>query len=143
MNTPHTSVTYHSGYFDEALFNLGEVIKKAERDLIMVDFDTMVGTGFSGSVVVPTLALAMGKKFALARKPGDNSHHGNDRLVGTLGERWLFVDDFVSSGFTRSKVIDKVSEEAEWKCHTTRFVGSYLYMMAMYNNNGFREPGEY
>lgn len=115
-------------YMDDALFDLAEVIDIAQEQLADVDFDTMVGTGFSGGIVIPSLALAMGKKFVLIRKETDDSHHGRGRLLGDLGERWIFVDDFVSSGVTRRRVIEKVDDAAEDNGILTRMIGQYMYV---------------
>lgn len=114
---------FRTGYMDQAVFELPSVIEAAQKALKGVDFDTMVGTGLSGSIVIPALALAMGKKFVLIRKQTDDSHHGRGRMVGELGERWLFVDDFVSSGATRSRVIRKISADPS----PSVLVGQYLY----------------
>jgi orotate phosphoribosyltransferase len=117
---------------DDALFSLPEVVEEAAEVLKRVDFDTLVGTGFSGGIVVPTLALAMGKKFVLVRKDTDDSHHGRGQLLGELGERWVFVDDFVSSGRTRTRVMEKIKETAQnWEIDTT-MVGQYMYVQNMF-----------
>jgi orotate phosphoribosyltransferase len=92
-----------------------------------VDFDTLVGTGFSGGVVVPALALAMGKKFVLIRKETDDSHHGKGKILGQLGARWVFVDDLVSSGRTRARVIEKIARAAKDSSAATEMIGQYLY----------------
>jgi orotate phosphoribosyltransferase len=118
---------FKTWYFDEAVFNLSEVIDLVKEALADVEFDTLVGTGFSGSVVIPSLALAMGKKFVLIRKETDDSHHGRGRLVGSLGARWIFVDDFISSGATRRRVIEKVEGAAVEARTTTEFIGQYMY----------------
>jgi orotate phosphoribosyltransferase len=111
-------------YMDDAVFDLNKVIETAKERLADVDFDTLVGTGFSGGIVIPALALAMGKKFVLIRKETDDSHHGKGRLLGELGNKWIFVDDFVSSGRTRQRVIDKVEEVDS----DTEYVGQYMYV---------------
>lgn len=128
---------FKTWYMDQAVFNLSDVIKTAQEDLADIDFDTMVGTGFSGSIVIPSLALAMGKKFVLIRKETDDSHHGKGRLLGELGSRWIFVDDFVSSGVTRKRVIEKVEDAAEETCTNTEMVGQYMYV-----NRYGRDPFE-
>jgi orotate phosphoribosyltransferase len=120
--------TFKTYYMDNAVFNLSEVIETAKERLADVDFDTLVGTGFSGGIVIPALALAMGKKFVLIRKETDDSHHGRGRLLGEIGEKWIFVDDFVSSGRTRSRVIEKVTDAAEVADQDTEFVGQYMYV---------------
>lgn len=121
------AVEFRTYYFDRALMNLEEVIETAKEELADVDFDTLVGTGFSGGVVIPALALALGKKYVLIRKEDDDSHHGGGLLIGSLGERWLFVDDFVSSGSTRDRVLMKIEEAAKEWDHETTNVGAYLY----------------
>ena len=115
-------------YMDDAVFNLEAVINRAKKDLAGVEFDTLVGTGFSGGIVIPSLALALGKSFVLIRKETDDSHHGKGRLLGQLGRKWIFVDDFVSSGRTRRRVIDKINEEAAYYEFETEIVGQYMYM---------------
>lgn len=119
---------YNTYYMDAALFDLAGVIRTAKERLAGVDFDTLVGTGFSGGIVIPSLAIAMDKKFVLVRKETDDSHHGKGMLLGELGQRWIFVDDFVSSGKTRQRVIRKVNEEARFGEHDTELVGQYMYV---------------
>lgn len=121
--------TFGSGYFDEALMNLPTIIDQAHADLASKRFDTLVGTGVSGTIVVPALALAMDKNFLIVRKDNDDSHHGGD-AVGQLGTRWVFVDDFVSTGDTRKRVMEKVKRvctEGLFR-HTTTFGGQYMYV---------------
>lgn len=125
------ATVFNTYYMDEALFKLDEVIETAKERLADVDFDTLIGTGFSGSVVIPALALAMGKNFVLIRKESDDSHHGKGRLLGRLGERCIFVDDFVSSGKTRKRVIHKLREvvEEEWGGKIdSALIGQYMYV---------------
>ena len=118
---------FRTYYMDRALFNLSEVIETAQNRLKGIDFDTLVGTGFSGGVVIPALALAMGKKFDLIRKETDDSHHGKGKILGQLGARWIFVDDFVSSGHTRDRVVRKISTAAKETSAVTELVGQYMY----------------
>lgn len=122
-------VDFKTWYMDRAFQDLAGVIEESKEALAGVEFDTLVGTGFSGGVVIPSLALAMGKKFVLIRKETDDSHHGKGKLVGQLGARWVFVDDFISSGRTRARVIKKVSEvtdERGWPVKS-ELVGQYMY----------------
>src|SRR5258708_3313379 len=96
-------------YFKEAFQDQAELIRKARIALEGVDYDTMIGTGLSGSLVIPVLAGALDKHFAIVRK--EPSQHDSSRIVGKIGHRWIFVDDFVSSGETRNKVKGAVSVE--------------------------------
>lgn len=118
---------FETGYMDAALYDLRAVIDQAKDDLADVDFDTLVGTGFSGGVVIPALALALGKNFVLIRKESDDSHHGPGLMIGALGERWIFVDDFIASGATKRRVAEKVNAGCDLWDHSTTYVGDYLY----------------
>jgi len=114
------------------------------------DFDTIVGTDLSGTVVVPTLARSLHKKWAIVRKHNDGSHAslGSDPkmtiLEGELGERWLFVDDQVDSGATLARVRDSVDKfvmlhntDNDYHFYTT-YVGTYQY-----NTQIFTRPFRY
>src|SRR5215472_3764911 len=65
----------------------------AQDHLDGVSYDTMVGTGMSGALVVPVIARALRKNWLIVRKPGDHHHHGNALAQGHLGDRWIAVDD--------------------------------------------------
>ncbi len=132
------SIKLRTFYMDDAVFDLNKVIETAKERLAYVDFDTLVGTGFSGSIVIPALALAMGKKFVLIRKDTDDSHHGRGRLVGELGNKWVFVDDFVSSGKTRWRVINKIDEVD----NDTEYVGQYMYVNYSTEGPQFEPAGD-
>jgi adenine/guanine phosphoribosyltransferase-like PRPP-binding protein len=120
-------IMFHTSYFDRGIFNLEAVLRNGEKHLADLDFDTMIGTGFSGGVIIPALALRLDKMWALVRKDNDNSHHGAGEILGEIGQRWLFVDDFVSSGHTRNRVVTKVSEACSDRGHFPTYVGDYLY----------------
>jgi hypoxanthine phosphoribosyltransferase len=101
------------------------------------DFDTMVGTGLSGALVVPTLARATKKLFAIVRKDDDLLSHHETKVEGTIGERWIFVDDFVSSGATLRRVVQAIRRQVDGYNqrygdatagkHHIRYVGRYTY----------------
>lgn len=126
-----TTTRFNTGYMDNAVFDLEAVLNDATRILTPVadEFDTLVGTGFSGGLVIPALALRLGKSFTLIRKEQDDSHHGQGRLLGELGQRWIFVDDFVSTGRTRNRVIEKIREATTCAARgfESRLVGNYYY----------------
>jgi len=134
---------FKTGYMDNAVFDLQQVVREAVEILrpVASEFDTLVGTGFSGSIIIPTLALRLRKKFVLIRKETDDSHHGSGRLLGELGTRWIFVDDFVSSGRTKQRVIEKIEAAATLHDHTTRLVASYCY--ASYIETQFKYTREF
>lgn len=126
-----------NGYFRLAVTDLEGVVQRAVEDLQNVEFDTLVGTGLSGTLVIPTIALRLDKKFAILRKDKKNSHSINE-WEGSFGEHWVFVDDFIATGETMRRVKEKVSDiktEVNWwdsvieppKSVGSVFVGVYLY----------------
>lgn len=131
-------VQFRTGYMDTALYDLPGVIEQAKADLADLDFDTMVGTGFSGGIVIPSLALALGKRFVLIRKETDDSHHGPGRLIGCMGKRWIFVDDFISTGATFRRVVEKIGAAVVLHDHETTLVGDYMYASHWSRSAGFR-----
>lgn len=117
----HLSVSYM-----DAIYEPDELILTAEARLQHVDFDTFVGTGLSGSLVLPTLARALGKKFLVVRKPEDSSHSYLD-FEGYLGGRWLFVDDFVDTGRTFQRVYSKITNTILDRGFDSQLAGAFLY----------------
>lgn len=94
-----------------------------------IDHDTLVGTGLSGALVVPWLARSVGKSWLLVRKEGDYSHSAH-QVEGSIGKRWLFVDDFIDSGETFGRCIDAIAGECSRRHHGERMpelVGAFLY----------------
>lgn len=68
-----------------------------------LQYDGIVVSGVSGLVVGPQLAGLLGKHLAYVRKYNELTK--NDSAVqGFVGDRWVFVDDFVSSGRTFANV---------------------------------------
>jgi hypothetical protein len=127
-------------YGDVPILHPRKFLRDARRLLKDVDFDTVVGTGLSGVPAATLLGNSMGKHILLVRKEDDkDNHHDNSGMgvVGRLGKRWIFVDDFMSSGATRRRVMDVV-KRVEWgfsRGYGSRpeddkpstYVGSYLF----------------
>lgn len=126
MRLPTTS--HHAGYLSLA-FDPAKSVRKARDMLKGIKFDVFVGTGMSGALVVPVLAYALRKRYAIVRKSNDNgkANHSEYSVEGTFrpGDRWLFVDDFVSTGRT----VRRVHSAMRAKCSVKlSYVGMYLYM---------------
>lgn len=113
-----------ASYLNGAITRINGIVKAAERSLSSVEFDGFVGTGLSGTMVVPVLAFAMGKRFAIVRKADDVGHHSSGTVESGLdpGDHWIFVDDFLSSGNTRQRVIDAMGDHQR-----VEYIGDYLY----------------
>lgn len=132
MRTPYMALAFEPG--------LGGIIEIAERELRGVNFDTFVGRGLSGALVVPTLAQAFGKFFAVVRKPGESTHSSYP-IAGSLGKRWVFVDDFVSSGQTRMEVMRVIrSLEDPPYLWASDYVGTLAYQHGFFEAWEGRQP---
>lgn len=122
-------------YFKEA-WNMRGMTKWA-REQLPSSVDTLVGTGMSGTLIVPRLAERLGLFWGVVRKPGVSSHAGSTtRYEGQMGRRWAFVDDFIASGDTLFRVLDEVEHEFQgtdpnrfpWKAYwRTEFAGALCY----------------
>lgn len=126
-------IAFPNGYMDVAFGDPGALTRRFDHELpSLPEFDTLVGTGLSGTLVVPLLARHAGKFWAIVRKEGDGSHSSN-KIEGRLGTRYLFVDDVISTGTTKNFVIDSVIRAVEnhnrWALvkSTCAYVGNYLY----------------
>lgn len=122
----------HSGYFNRAFGDLDRIADIMRERLVEVEYDTMVGTGLSGTLVVPTLARAFGKYWAIVRK--EHSPHAYGMIEGEIGQSWLFVDDFISSGDTLHRVQGVINDAfARYENLSTKYVGTYEYERSTYN----------
>lgn len=110
---------------EDILFRFMEV---SEDCGIPQDFDTLIGVGVSGAVIVPTLARLLGVDFAIVRKENDGSH-GWHEVEGVVGGRWLFVDDLVSTGATVRRVVRLMQKGFP----ESTPVGAYLYHSKEFN----------
>lgn len=115
------STRHGTSYLYVALGDPAELVYDAMKKLKDVEFDTMIGRGLSGALVVPLLARAMSKHFAIVRKDNDGSH-SESRIEGRLGSKWLFVDDLICSGTTFKFTLDRVKEAKQME-----FAGMYMY----------------
>lgn len=121
------TLTLHTSYLSNAFAEPGALIGPAQKALEGVEYDTMIGTGLSGALVVPLLARAFGKHWAIVRKSTEDCHSGQF-IEGTIGHRWLFVDDLIDRGGTLEQVVDKVRWALEGRPeHAMSFAGAYLY----------------
>jgi hypothetical protein len=112
---------------DGCLASPGTMAVQARDVLAGVSYDTMAGTGMSGALVIPMLARELDSRWLILRKPGDSHHHGSSPGQGSLGNRWLFVDDGIKTGATVRRVYDQVTRIAAQRGHPTEFAGAYLY----------------
>lgn len=137
------SIQTHSAYMRHAFLTPRAQVSQAKRILDGVDFDTLVGTGLSGALVIPHVARALKVKWLIVRKKKDASH-STRYAEGELGRRWVFMDDLIDSGTTyrcvREAVKNVVDDHNRYyvagddEPFKTELVGTYLY-----NNYGSPE----
>lgn len=130
-----------SGYSEDAFAaDLRGMVRRA-RLWIPDDVDTLVGTGLSGTLVVPHLGRRLGLHWGILRKPSDMeacSSHAVTAYEGTMGRRWALVDDFVCFGDTLTRVWRQVHEEFtanKWGPWTTEFQGVFQYSSTRKHNS--------
>lgn len=101
----------HSSYLDRFLdtMQLCEIIKLAVKKLHGKQFEAFAFRGMSGALLAPPLALKMKKTLIMVRKPGQ-CH--TDRTVegDAAAERYIIVDDFVSTGETIRTIVEEVTK---------------------------------
>lgn len=107
-----------------------ELIHNAEMQLIgqQIDFDSMVGIGNSGLLVMPILARHFKVPFFAMRKAG-SSHHNSKQPYGDgkIGKRWIMIDDVSITGNSIKVVKDTINKISAENDFTTEYVGTYLY----------------
>lgn len=116
----------HAFYMSHAFGDAQGIIEDARDALKGISYDSLVGTGLSGALVVPLLGRALDKHWMIVRKDEDGSH-SHRKGEGSLGARWVFVDDLIDSGRTAKRIQREVSKICEQAKHETSHVGSYLY----------------
>lgn len=130
MSSNYLDFTAHSYCKTAFARNTDELIRNAEMQLTgqNIDFDSMVGIGNSGLLVLPILARHFDVPFFAMRKPGILHHnsrqpHGD----GIIGRRWILIDDVSVTGNTMTYVCKTIRELTQPKEFDTQYVGTYLY----------------
>ena len=94
----------------DSLRDLDKIVRQTTADLrpYLDRFDVIAVTGMSGALVGAPVALRLKKPLAVIRKDTGDSHHGRGAIIGHAElrqSRALFLDDFVSGGTSRLRVI--------------------------------------
>ena len=118
----------HALYLGEAICSQDVIISIVTSALRDIEYEGLVGTGLSGTLVVPLMAYLLKKRFCIVRKASDNGRHNHSEFHMEnglqIGDRWVFIDDFVSSGETRTRVMDIMRNVGAGKYE---YVGAYMY----------------
>lgn len=118
-------------YLEVMFTDPDKLLRDAENTLKDVEFDTLIGTGVSGIVAVSILGPLMGKRWAVIRKNMSTSHSWN-AVEGTVGKKWLLVDDFIDTGATHRRVLKVMTDWSHSYGWSTDYAGSYLYDTGKY-----------
>jgi len=123
-----------SYYFRRAMGDLNPVAESLVNQLVAAGISrdsfpslSLIGTGLSGTLAVPHLARHLGSLWGIVRK--EISPHDSRLFVGAVEDRWIFVDDFVSSGATQRRVMDVISglRTDDGQRYDTTYVGRFCY----------------
>lgn len=125
-------IQLHQTYMSRAFGDIEAMAHELEEKVSSDKYDTMVGTGLSGALVLPRLAATLGKRWAIVRK-ADGTHSSNP-IEGEIGRKWLFVDDLICSGNTLIKVYSSVSDMCRKFDFPSEFVGMYGYQYRTFTN---------
>jgi hypothetical protein len=106
----------HCDYLDVLrLPVLAKTIRQAKKILkdSNLKFDSIAFCGMSGALVAPALAVALKKKLIMVRKELDKRiSHSGMTVEGFLNtKKYLFVDDFISTGSTFKFLRDQIKKE--------------------------------
>ena len=117
MSNPSSIQHVGAWYMRKSISNHRKTVQKAVRVLAQhkKEFDVLVGTGVSGTLLLTTVAYLLKMRFIVVRKHDDRSGHSNTRIEGQLcgSDRCLFIDDFIDSGETKKQVLHVLQKEAE------------------------------
>jgi hypothetical protein len=125
-------VRSHASYLTQLFDEPDVAIQQFRVKMRAVDFDTLVGTGISGTLSAQLFARALGVNFAIVRKETDSTHSTNN-VEGNIGKRWVFVDDLVASGDTRRRVREAMKRFCLIQSFESTYVGQYLYYQNVFN----------
>ncbi len=105
----HSGCGYERGARDAYI--IPEIVKKLHKALKshQDEFDGIVISGYSASLIGPIIAYKMKKHVAVVSKESE-TRHSSYICEGYHHQRWLFIDDLVSSGRTLKRVVDGVKE---------------------------------
>lgn len=106
--------------------DVSELAEDLRFSIGAVRFDTLVGTGLSGALIIPRLAKELGADWLIMRKPDDGTHSSYP-AEGALGKRWLFVDDCISTGSTYARVFNAIKDIKATYKHRCSHAGVFLY----------------
>ena len=126
----------HASWFDNVmdLDKRKQTIAKALKTLRAfrkrVNFDAIAFRGMSGAILAPILADRLNVKLLVVRKEEEKTHSDFYVEGSDTPEKYVIVDDFVSSGDTIRITVRDIADNFP----QAKFVGLYLYQSNVYND---------
>lgn len=110
-------------YDPKTLIKICQKISSILKDE-MPKFDTLVGRGNSGALVISPLAHSLQIPFGIVRK-NDSSHYDDKKLYeGCVPEKYVIIDDKISTGTTVRSILREVGKRNK----NAKCVGLILYL---------------
>ncbi len=100
-----------------------QIVEKICNKLSSINFDTIVCSGISGLLVVPSVSERLNKNILIVRKDNEIKYSPFD-YEGTPPSNYIIVDDLVSSGQTIQRILSLMREEIP----SAKCVGFYSYL---------------
>lgn len=125
MNTVHHS----AGYLFELLTHPQAFAIKAEKMIpveVLNRVPILVATGVSGILGAGALASRLNLPVGVVRKDNDKTHsmYRVELPAVAVNSPWIFVDDLVDTGQTKTRVRKAISSIEGYR---GEFLGTYLY----------------
>jgi hypoxanthine phosphoribosyltransferase len=144
MSSHFLDLTANS-YSKAAYGSVSQLIANAEMQLDGQDiqFDSMVGIGNSGLLVLPILARHFCVPFFALRKPGQISHNSKQpEGDGVIGHNWILIDDVKVLGNTINYAVKTIGKLARQHNFIACYRGTYLYEPMSQSPGEFVHPDD-
>jgi adenine/guanine phosphoribosyltransferase-like PRPP-binding protein len=108
------------------------IVMEAIRKLRPYAFDTIVGCGTSGLIVIPQIAEILDKHILVVRKPKEKCY-SEFSTEGVAPSRYIILDDLICSGSTIRHIKRTINNEYP----IAKCIGIYCYLPqeCAYRNN--------
>ena len=101
-----------------------KVIAEIRRQKL--EFDTIVFSGYSGSLIAPAVAMLLDKSMAFVRRETHHNHSGQKlETSGATLESFIIIDDIVERGNTIKRIIKRIQDTIGYS--DAKCVGVILY----------------
>ncbi len=119
-----------------------ESLRLAQELKAKYQFDTIAFCGTSGAAIAFPLSYGMNLPMLCVRKQNIPSHQTTGEILeGNIGtEKYLLVDDFISSGDTVKYIINSIRVKSTAKCVAMLMYGAYSDTTVQYPGMEYPVP---